>query len=211
MGGGSAAGGGSATGGGAATGGGSATGGGATGGGSVDAGPTGTATLSGPLAFTVKDARAVLGVNPDDGGTNFGVVQVAMASVTLLDFCNGTAPDGTFESAFVGVNSGGATITPGVVPVGGPQGLVALGTFEVIDGGNPMPLPPFYQADAGTITVTTADMTHIVGTFDVSLGLPDGGHSALMGSFDAPYIVCSESWLNRARLVGDAALGFRAR
>jgi hypothetical protein len=155
----------------------------------VDAGPAGTATLSGPLAFTVKDARAVLGTLAD-GGADFSTVEVAMASVVLNDFCKGTAPDGTFESAFVGVTTAGVDIAPGMFPVGINEGLVALGTFEVIDGGNPMPIPPFYQADAGTITVTTADMTHIVGTFDVSLGFPDGGHSMLMGSFDAPYIVC---------------------
>jgi hypothetical protein len=137
----------------------------------------------------VKDARAVIGALPD-GGDDLSTIEVGMASVVLTDFCKGTAADGTFESAFVGVNGFGAPVVPGMVPVGGNAGFVALAAFQVIDGGNPMPLPPLYQADAGTITVTTVDATHIVGSFDVSLGLPDGGHSALMGPFDAPYIVC---------------------
>jgi hypothetical protein len=106
----------------------------------------------------------------------------------LNDFCSFSAPDGILETMTLKLNLGGTSnIVPGTFQLP-TQALAGRATYAV-DGGKPM-LRSGELADAGTVTVTTVDATHLVGTFDVSLALPDGGRSALMGSFDAPYIGC---------------------
>jgi hypothetical protein len=162
-------------------GGGSATGGGM--------GANGTASLSGPLAFTPTEVKSVFG--GADGGFDARYLQVAMlapAAVTYI--CNNLPPP--VDTRLVGLsvtNPDGGAVVPNTYAIGpNPfQGAyVDTGLAHPDAGVNELNI-----ATGGTVTVTAFSASRAQGSFSVTLTqMSDGGTSSLSGTFDAPGVSC---------------------
>jgi hypothetical protein len=155
--------------------------------GPFDAGPTGTATLNGSLGFTVREARAVLGLR-FDGGVALTSVKVAMGDQLVGNPCSGTGVQGVVQGLLVAVATGDAgNLVPAVYPITGrlSRGGDVIRSDYYLDAGTAVISGTPQIADAGMVTITTFGSGHVVGSFDVAF---DG--TPLSGSFDAPFLVC---------------------
>ena len=156
----------------------------------IDAGPSGTATLVGPAAFTVAEARGIIG-DLNDGGIDDTRLTLTLTSRALLNFCEGFGTNGTFDALQVsartrdGGSLGAATYTVAA------QQLQAQRASLVIDGGPAAPSGDVLSSTDGTLTFTQFDTVHAAGSFDVTLVFQDGGSGGtLMGTFDVPFLLC---------------------
>lgn len=155
--------------------------------GPFDAGPTGSATLNGSLGFTVRDARAVLGLR-FDGGVALTSVKVAMGDQLVGNPCSGTGVQGIVQGLLVAVATGDAgNVVPAFYPITGrlSRGSDVIRSDYYLDGGVAVLSGTPQVADGGGVTITSFGSGHVVGSFDVGF---DG--TPLSGSFDAPFLVC---------------------
>jgi hypothetical protein len=136
-------------------------------------------------AATTRDRRP-------DGGLDPVRLQVALASGQVSMLCT-KLPIATKLIAIVVANpDGGPTLpdTYAVVAPTSPTGAAVASYSEFpADAG---PQINRHQSVSGSVTFTTINAVHTVGSFAVTLALPDGGDSSTAsGTFDAPVEACN--------------------
>jgi hypothetical protein len=155
------------------------------GGGSGTGGGSGGITFTGTLAFPVAYAAAVWNRGPD-GGVDTNSVNIGFTDVPVTTFC--VQPNVAAKILALG-HQGTAPVQPSTFTINGAGGAdTAVYATVLPDGGSGADV---YFADAGTWTLTSADLTHAIGSFQVRMTpFTSGTAWTAMGTFDVKSEIC---------------------